>query len=329
MPNRTVQRMRRNLGRVGSGPLLAGALALFGAFAAGCETNAATGESRLMLGYMSPQQQVALGEQAMPQLTEEYGGATPSPALQGYVTEVGAKMAAKTEADNPSLPWEFTLLDSPVINAFALPGGKVFISRGLAAKLTNEAQLAGVLGHEIGHVTAEHIAERVQTQTGTALFGQLLSAAAGLGDSTALQQLTDTIVGYGGQGYLLHFGRDQELEADKLGMRYMSRVGYDPVAQRQVMQILAAESQGARPPEFLSTHPYPENRIKQIDELLATQYADITGHPGYGLYESRYKQRFLVPESKLPAMKSQASADDSVVAYCSVCGAPLVVHEHE
>ncbi|MBZ0173632.1 MAG: M48 family metallopeptidase [Phycisphaerales bacterium] len=321
MQNLIVQRMRRTSARLG----LVACVIVMGTFANGCTTNAATGESRLAIGYMSTSQQIALGEDAMPALTKEYGGETPSVSLQGYVTEVGAKMARKTEAENPSLPWEFTLLDSPVINAFALPGGKVFMSRGLAEKMTNEAQLAGVLGHEIGHVTAEHIAERVQTQTGTAVLVQVLSTAAGMGDSAALQQLTDVVVGYGGQGYLLKFGRDQELEADRLGMRYMALAGYDPVGQRQVMEILSKASEGPRPPEFLSTHPHPDSRIEQIETLLRTDYARVTGRRTHGLYEQRFERRFLNPVSKLPAAKADAGGRGVMsVAWCGVCGADLL-----
>jgi len=286
----------------------------------GCVVNEATGESRLSLAYMSREQQIALGAEAQPALTEEYGGKTPSAPVQAYVTEIGAKLAKHTEADNPSLPWEFTLLDSPVINAFALPGGKVFMSRGLAEKMSNEAQLAGVLGHEIGHVTAEHVAERVQAATGASVLAQLLSIAAGAGESAALQQLTDVVVGYGGQGYLLKFGRDQELEADALGMRYMARAGYDPVGQRQVMQILAKAAEGPRPPEFFSTHPNPESRIAQIDDLLATTYADITGKKSHGLFADRYKKRFLDPVSKLPpAQASSGRVGLAPEAWCAIC----------
>jgi predicted Zn-dependent protease len=311
-------------------PVLAASLCAFvGPLLGGCTHNAATGESRLAIGYLSTSQQIALGDEAQPQLTQEYGGVVPAPAINSYVTEVGMKMVPFTEADNPSLPWEFTLLDSPVINAFALPGGKVFMSRGLAEKMTNEAQLAGVLGHEIGHVTAEHVPERMQTAMGTSLLATVASAAAGLGDSAAIQQLTDVVVGYGGQGYLLSFGRGQELEADMLGMRYMTRAGYDPVGQRQVMAILAEASSGARSPEFLSTHPHPESRIAQINELLATDYAGITGTSRVGLYESRYRQKFLTPIASVPAPTASAEGERrGVVAYawCGICNpaAPAV-----
>lgn len=318
MNNRTMQRMRWNVCRAG----LVVLLAVSGAGLTGCITNPATGGSRLALGYMSREQQIAIGEDAQPVLTEEYGGKTPSPALQSYVTEIGARLAAETEADNPTLPWEFTLLDSPVINAFALPGGKVFISRGLAERFTNEAQLAGVLGHEIGHVTAEHVPERIQAHTGTALLASILSAVAGAGDSGAIQQLTDVVVGYGGQGYLLSFGRSQELQADMLGMRYMTRAGYDPAAQRQVMEILAEAMAGPRPPEFFSTHPHPESRIAQIDELLATEYADVTGTGTHQLYPGRYRQRFLDPVSTLPPAKADAGGRGMArFAWCAICAA--------
>ena len=304
-------------------PMLACALCAFvGPLLGGCTVNEATGESRLAIGYLSRGQQIALGEEAMPQLTQEYGGSVPSPQINAYVSEVGFNMVPFTEGENPSLPWEFTLLDSPVINAFALPGGKVFMSRGLAEKMTSEAQLAGVLGHEIGHVTAEHVPERIQTSMGTSLLASVASAAAGLGDSAALQQLTDVVVGYGGQGYLLSFGRGQELEADMLGMRYMTRAGYDPVGQRQVMEILAEASSGGRQPEFLSTHPHPESRIEQIDGLLSTEYAGITGTSKVGQFEARFRDRFLTPIASVPAPQASVEGERRGVtafAWCGIC----------
>jgi len=316
-PHQPTRRLSRSVAFVSCA-----AITLVGLLMTGCTTNAATGESRLMLGYMSRSQQIALGADAMPQLTQQYGGVVPSAEITAYVRGIGERLAQETEADNPSLPWEFTLLDSPVINAFALPGGKVFMSRGLAEKMTNEAQLAGVLGHEIGHVTAEHVAERIQTSTGTSLLAQVLSAAAGMGDSAALQQLTDVVVGYGGQGYLLKFGRSQELEADKLGMRYMTQSGYDPAGQRQVMEILAAESKGSRPPEILSTHPLPASRIAKIDSLLSKEYAGITGTPAVGFYRDRFKSRFLGPIGLLPPATAAGGQVGAVrYAWCGLCSA--------
>src|SRR5262245_24034987 len=124
------------------------------AYLPACSYNKVTGEQSLL--WMSQDEENKLGAEAEPQMIEQFGGKVPNQQLQDYVSRVGHKLAAVTEEGFPQLPWEYTLLNSDVINAFALPGGKVFITRGLAAKLTSEAQLAGVLGHETGHVTARH-----------------------------------------------------------------------------------------------------------------------------------------------------------------------------
>jgi predicted Zn-dependent protease len=134
---------------------------------------------------LSRSQEIAMGTEAQPQLTEQYGGEVADQIATGYVTEVGQAMAALTEGDYPSLPWEFTLLDSDVINAFALPGGKVFLSRGLAARMRDEAQMAGVIGHEIGHVTARHINDRVVSRCRGSSVHDGPAAPAQLTDSAA------------------------------------------------------------------------------------------------------------------------------------------------
>ena len=260
-------------------------LIAFTFFAAGCSVNPATG--RRQFDMLSSEEEVALGEQAMPELVKEYGGEIESAALRDYVTGVGMKMAKYTEEDAPNLPWEFTVLDSDVINAFALPGGKVFISRGLMEHFSNEAQLAGVLGHEIGHVTAQHIDERISQAMGIEVLAQVASAAAG--NEGVWAQAVPVIVGLGGQGYLLKFGRDQERESDVLGMRYMVAAGYDPHGMYEVMEILATASEGNNmPPEFLSTHPHPETRLKTITELLEGEYAYTQNNPDFGKYDGRW-----------------------------------------
>lgn len=256
-------------------------------FAAGCSVNPATG--RRQFDMLSTEEEVALGSEAMPELVKEYGGEVESAALRDYVTGVGLKMTKFTEADGPDLPWEFTVLDSDVINAFALPGGKVFISRGLMDRFTNEAQLAGVLGHEIGHVTAQHIDERISQAMGIEVLAQVAGAAAG--DQSVWAQAVPVIVGLGGQGYLLKFGRDQERESDILGMRYMVKAGYDPHGMYEVMEILAEASEGSGgPPEFLSTHPHPETRLATIKELLAGEYAYTQDNPEFGKYDGRWER---------------------------------------
>jgi predicted Zn-dependent protease len=163
------------------------------------------------------------------------------------------------------------MLDSDVINAFSLPGGKVFFSRGLAARLKNEAQFAGVLGHEIGHVTARHINDQVWREQVASVGGQLasslLESKAGIGG-----QLTPTLIQFAGNTVLLQFSRPQELEADSLGMRYMAKAGYDPASLLGVMEVLEEAMGQNRGSEFFSTHPYPDTRIAAINEQLKGTY---------------------------------------------------------
>jgi predicted Zn-dependent protease len=267
--------------QIGGALVLGASLALAG----GCQTNPATGKT--IYAPLSASQQLAMGEQAAPQLAQEFGGPVHDPQLQAYVTQVGKKLAAQTESNYPSLPWEFTLLDSPVVNAFSLPGGKVFLTRGLMEKMNNEAQLAGVLGHEIGHVTAQHVAQQV----GQAQILQGVSSVAGLavseggGSAGTLGQLVMPALNVGGQLYMLKFSRTDESQADALGMRYMSKAGYNPRGQLEVMEIL--KSLGGGGAEFLQTHPLPETRIKQVQNLLDTTYKAQASDPNYGLFPER------------------------------------------
>ncbi|MCA9311560.1 MAG: M48 family metalloprotease [Phycisphaerales bacterium] len=271
----------------------------------GCTTNAATGRSQFNL--LSRSEEIALGEQSMEELIAGYGGRVSSPALQEYVASIGRQLASKTEADYPSLPWEFTFLDSKVINAFALPGGKVFMSRGLAEKMTTEAQLAGVLGHEVGHVTAEHADKHISRQ----LLLQGLATAGAVVAGTQESELMGVGLGVlvsGAGVYELSFGRDEELEADRLGVRYMVECGYDPRGQLEVMQILKEASGGGGQSEFLSTHPDPDRRIKQIKKLLKDEYAFTQGNANFVDYKSRFQADFLAPLSKLAPPADAASA---------------------
>lgn len=264
-----------------------------------CQTNPTTGRSQLV--GLSRQQEIALGEQTKAQFTAESGGKVADRQLDGYIEEVGRKLAAKTPADNPALPWEFTLLNSSVINAFALPGGKVFISKGLADRMTNEAQLAGVLGHEIGHVCARHTSERVGQQQMVSIGAALGGAALGVsGASAAVTQLGGLAINIGGTLIPLQFSRDQESEADSLGMRFMVACNYNPQAQRQVMQILQQAAGSGGTPEFLATHPYPETRIERINKELATTYKSTQNNPQYQFYEAEFRTRYLRKSAMLP-----------------------------
>jgi len=278
---------------------------------AGCRTNEATGRSQLIV--LSAEQEISLGEEAMPELVKEYGGEVSDSVLREYVRDIGEEMAQHTEADNPDLPWEFTLLDSDVINAFALPGGKVFMSRGLMTRMTNEAQLAGVLGHEIGHVTGRHVNDRIKDAM--VLQAGVIGLTLGTRKSdNSLARYTPLIVGVAGQGFLLKFSRDQESEADHLGMRYMARAGYHPRAQMQVMQILddaMKESGGGGGPEFLSTHPYPETRIARIRDDLRNIYSRADGNPNLDYHDERF-QRIARPRlDAIEAEKRRAMGEEN------------------
>ncbi|HZD26795.1 MAG TPA: M48 family metalloprotease, partial [Alphaproteobacteria bacterium] len=201
-------------------------LAAGGALAAlsACTTNPATGRQSYT-GFYSLKDDIKLGREEHPKLVKEFGGPYEHGKLNGYVTSVGKRLAAHSE--HPELPYSFTILDTPIVNAFALPGGYVHVSRGLLALASNEAELAGVLAHEIGHVNARHTAERLAAAQ-AAQFGLLLGSigAAAAGLPSQVMDVGQTVATLAIQGY----SRQQEMEADMLGVRYMSQAGYDPNA---------------------------------------------------------------------------------------------------
>ncbi|MDP1661757.1 MAG: M48 family metalloprotease [Phycisphaerales bacterium] len=295
--------------------LLATALTALGSLS-GCTTNAATG--RTQFAAYSRADEIALGTSAMPSMVAEYGGAVSSAPLRAYVSDIGNRLAAKTEADNPTLPWEFTLLDSAEINAFAMPGGKVFVARGLVEKMTNEAQLAGVIGHEIGHVTARHISEQIGKQTGVqigaAVLGAAVTAAAGERHPET-GAAAGVAIAVGGQLVTLKFSRDQETEADHLGLRYMSRLNYNPAAMDQVMAILEEAMGSGRQPELLATHPDPASRRVNIAREVRTTYASTQNNPKFVLNEERFRTQFLNPLKALPPARAQRPGLDITPAY--------------
>jgi len=185
------------------------------------------------------------------------------PATNALVTRVGTRIAAATGRSD--LPWEFKVIDDPqTVNAFALPGGKVAVYTGILPITRDEAGLAVVLGHEVSHVMARHSAERISEQLGAELVAKGIGAAIGL----------DTPITQAGAGLLVNtllmpWGRKQESEVDHLGLIYMAKAGYDPHAARDLWIRMAEASKGrARPPEFLSTHPSEETRVRQIEGWL-------------------------------------------------------------
>jgi predicted Zn-dependent protease len=231
---------------------------------AGCAVNPATGGRNFML--VSRSQEKQLGKDAHPKLIKEFGGVYNDPRVTGYVEYLGRKLATVTET--PSDEFTFTVLDNPIVNAFAAPGGYVYISRGLMALAESEAELAGVLGHELGHVVARHSSQRISKATVAGALSGLLGAG----------QVGQALGGL----YLTSFSRDQEMEADRLGVRYISRAGYDPAAMTSFLAKMGANSRlqaqiAGRDPndvdkrDIMSTHPRTKERVQQAMQLAGAR----------------------------------------------------------
>jgi predicted Zn-dependent protease len=271
--------------------LIALALAPALALPAACArvVNPATGQTEFTA--MSPEQELQIGKEQHPQILTQFGGAYADPELQAYVTRIGAQLQAVSEL--PELDFRFTVLNSEMINAFALPGGYVYITRGLLALADNEAELAGVMAHEIGHVTARHSAQRyshgVMAQGGLTI-GAILAGVLGGGAAADLVQQAG---GVGAQAYLAGYSRDQEFQADELGVRYLARAGYDPTAMSsflgklerndQLMRQLAGKDGADPASSWFASHPRTPDRILRAAEQAsaATPGAGRIGRDEY------------------------------------------------
>jgi predicted Zn-dependent protease len=232
-----------------------------------CALNRATGERHLNL--IDESQEIALGRQADSQAVVSFG-LYPDTALQRYVQELGSKLAKTSE--RPGLPWTFRVVDDPAVNAFALPGGFIYVTRGLMTYVENEAELSGVIGHEIGHVTAQHSVHSMSNQELTQL-----GITAGMMIKPELQRYGQIL--NAGLGLLyLKFSRDDESQADRLGFRYMVRAGDDPRQMIRVFDMLNRVSEaggGGRLPEWLATHPNPVNRSQAFQKEIDTLKSDL------------------------------------------------------
>jgi predicted Zn-dependent protease len=229
-------------------------------------------EEKQHVAGITPEQEVALGLQAAPEMAQQFGGLDPDPAAQARVDQIGERLVSRSAAGQTPYRFEFHLLDDPeTINAFALPGGQVFITEGLMRRLKTDGQLAGVLGHEIGHVVARHGAEHIAKQQLTqGLTGAAVLATYDPSDPSS--RGSAAVAAMIGQLVTMRFGRQDELESDRLGVRFASEASYDPRSMIALMKILEESSQGNRPPEFFSTHPNPENRIERIQAAVQERF---------------------------------------------------------
>ena len=243
------------------------AVALLGSMA--CAVNPVTGRRELML--LSQEQEIQLGRENDELVVAEYG-LYDDPELTEWIEQTGQTMAAASE--RPQLPWTFRVVDDTVVNAFALPGGYIYMTRGILAYMNSEAEAAGVLGHEIGHVTARHGAQRY---TGSSLAQIGLAAGSVLSPEVrALGGILQTGVGL----LFLKFGRDDELQSDQLGVGYAVGAEYDPRSLAAFFRTISAMSEagGGGLPTWLSTHPAPENRVERVlaaAEPLVAGRADL------------------------------------------------------
>jgi predicted Zn-dependent protease len=240
---------------------------------AACATNPATGKKEFSL--MSEAQEIELGKNMDGEVRREMG-VYEDAELQRYVETVGMRLARASQ--RPNLPWHFAVVDEPAINAFALPGGYIYMTRGILPFLDDEAELAGVLGHEIGHVTARHSAQQYTKATTAGIGVQLLSIF--VPEARPFQNLTETALGV----LFLKHGRDDELQADQLGVDYTAKTGWDPAGVGGMLRTLSRldDANGSRRgvPNWLSTHPAPADRVEKVQTYIAQSGARPVGKSG-------------------------------------------------
>lgn len=217
--------------------------------------------------FLSKEREKQLGRELHPKMLEEFGGAYAENGIDGYISQVG-NLVAK-HSNNPDVGYTFSIVNAPEVNAFAVPGGYIYISRGALAIANSEAELAGVLGHEVGHVTERHTAKRLDRQIGVGIIGAVVGAVGGSNMVTDVLQIT-------GGALIRNFSREQEYEADLVGVRALAKAGYDPYAQADFLDSLAKERAliakitgnpyDPNRADFFSTHPNTGKRVKRAIE---------------------------------------------------------------
>ena len=222
------------------------------------------------LAMATPQEEIAMGLQSAPQMIRESGGLSRDAAGRALVDRVGARLIASTAAKETSYQFKFHLLaDNETVNAFALPGGQIFITEALFRRLKSEDQLAGVLGHEMGHVVARHSNEQMAHSSLLSGVAQGVGVMTSDGHNNTGAYIANRVA----QWRVMTFSRADESEADALGVRFMMQAGYNPEALIGVMEILAQVSGGANNSDFMSSHPNPANRMEHIRAVIAKESA--------------------------------------------------------
>jgi predicted Zn-dependent protease len=247
-------------------------LTLLSLLTAGCSTNPATGERQLML--ISRQQEINIGNEAAPQFEDEFAGRVPDANAQLYVQDIGQRVAAVSERP---MPYEFALLRSDIPNAFALPGGKIYVTVGLLEIMESERELAAVLGHEVGHVAAQHNVQALQRQVGASILIDVAGRVAGDSEATA-EKVTEIVAGVAN----LRYSRGDEYQADELGLRYLAKAGYNPWGMVELLSALNEIGSGSSSlGEFFSTHPLTEKRIDEVRAMIRENHpsADPNARP--------------------------------------------------
>ena len=238
-------------------------------FSIGCTRSAITGKKEVIL--ISSEEEIALGQQAGPEIEKEFGDKVPNDSVQNYVAAVGSKLASVSDR---TMPYEFALLSSEVPNGFALPGGKIYVTAGLMSRMTNERQLAAVLAHEVVHVADKHSVKGLQRQMGAAILVDLVGMAVG-GDKA---QSAEAAAELGAGVVNLRYSRDDESTADAVGVRYMARAGYNPWGMVELLELLQSLS-NAEPGLFgdmFSTHPLTSKRIDEVRDIVRTEYSQFS-----------------------------------------------------
>ncbi len=266
--------LRHRRGWVWSGVLVA-AMAVV---AQGCATSAGEQVTRAAAdAVLPPSQEEQLGRQMRSQVLQKYPPLQ-DPQVQQYVDQVGQRVVRTIGGRPQGIDYSFTVVKGDQINAFTMPGGDIYVYTGLLKAADNEAQLAGVLAHEVGHVVNRDVAEQLVTQ-----YGLQALASAALGQNPGV--IAQLVASVAEQGYLLHYSRAQESDADQVGLKLMARAGYNPEAFVSFFQILERQQKGPQPPEFLSSHPSPQNRIAQAQQEIRQM-----SNPPTALDRDRYQQ---------------------------------------